>query len=177
MNWQLTLILLLFLGIAGCDDPDKPGKTDTSGTTTIDNTLYGTTNYYAIGFNFAAAEKVSSLAKPAPDLLIELGGTLDLFILQTGAGLNGFFLQGEYSDETKAKQAFDNLEAPVVTQWEDWANPVRPNQVWVYRSADEHYAKIRIFSTFSETRTPQDYAECTFEWVYQPDGSLTFPGE
>ena len=176
MNRQLTVILLLFLAIGGCNDPDKPDKTDTSGVTTIDNTLYGTANYYAIGFNFAAAGKVSSLARPAPDLLIELGGILDLFILQTGAGLNGFHLQGEYEDETAAINAFDNLTAPSVTQWEEWANPVKPNQVWVYRSADEHYAKIRIISTFSETRTPRDYAECSFEWVYQPDGSLTFPG-
>jgi len=177
MNRQLTIILLLFLAIGGCDDPDKPGKTDTSGIDTIDNTLYGTTNYYAIGFNFASAEKVSSLARPAPDLMIELGGSLDPFILQTGAGLNGFWLQGEYGDETAAKQAFINLKAPVVSGWEDWANPVKPHQVWVYRSADEHYVKIRIVSTFSEVRTPRNYAECTFEWVYQPDGSLTFPGK
>lgn len=177
MKRQLTVILLLFLAIAGCDDPDNPGKIATSGTVTIDNTLYGTTNYNAIGFNFAAAEKVSSLARPAPDLLLELGGALDPFILQTGTGLNGFYLQGEYGDEAAARQAFENLKAPVVSGWEEWANPVRPHQVWVYRSADEHYAKIRIVSTFSEERTPRNYAECTFEWVYQPDGSLTFPGK
>ena len=57
MNKQLTVILFLFLFLAGCDDPDKPGNTDTSGIDTIDNTLYGTTNYYAIGFNFATAKK------------------------------------------------------------------------------------------------------------------------
>lgn len=175
MNRQLTVILLLFLAIAGCDDKEKPGEIVTSGTVTIDNALFGTANYYAIGFNFAAAKKVSSLSSPAPDLLVELGGSLDPFILQTGAGLNGFYLQGEYGDETAAKQAFINLKAPVVSAWEEWANPVKPNQVWVYRSADEHYAKIRIVSTFSEVRTPRNYAECTFEWVYQPDGSLTFP--
>ncbi len=106
-----------------------------------------------------------------------MGGSLSIFILQTGAGLNGFYLAGEYADEATARQAFNNLTAPVVTQWEEWANPVKPNQVWVYRSADEHYAKIRIASVFSESRSPRNYAECTLEWVYQPDGSLTFPGK
>ncbi len=162
---------------AGCDDSDDPGNKKTSGTVTIDNTLYGTGPYYAIGFNFSTAAKVSSLSTPAPDITLDLGGSLSVFILQTGSGLNGFFLEGEYADEATAKQAFASLTAPLVTVWADWANPVKPNQVWVYRSADEHYAKIRIVSVYSETRTPRDYAECTFEWVYQPDGSLTFPGK
>lgn len=177
MKRQLILIMLLFLFIAGCDDSDKPGNIKTSGTVTIDNSIYPTGNYYySIGFNFSKAEKVPSNGSPKPDIILNNEG-LSVFILQTNSGLNGFYLVGEYVDEATAKQAFDNLTAPVVTQWEDWANPVRPDQIWIYRSADEHYAKIRIISTFSETRNSIDYAECTFGWVYQPDGSLTFPGK
>jgi len=177
MNNRLVAILFLTLFFTGCDNMDKPGKTLTSGTETIDNSLFGTGPYYAMGFNFATAEKVSSLHSPKPDLILELGGTLDIFILQTGTGLNGFFLKGEYADAASASQAFNNLTAFSVSDWLEWANPVKPNQVWIYRSADEHYAKIRIISTSSEDLNPRDYAECSFEWVYQPDGSLTFPGK
>jgi hypothetical protein len=66
--------------------------------------------------------------------------------------------------------------------WTDFADPVKPNQVWIYRSQGEKYAKIRIISTVNERRKDTsalrdsvDYAECTFEWVYQPDGTITFP--
>ena len=55
------------------------------------------------------------------------------------------------------------------------ADPVIANQVWVYRTGTETYAKIRIISTVNETRDDLPYGECTFEWVYQPDGSTTFP--
>jgi hypothetical protein len=177
MKRHLIAILLMLLPLTGCDDSNKPGNVKTSGTETIDNSIYPIGNdYYSIGFNFSLAKKVSSRDTPKPDIILNNEG-LSVFILQTNSGLNGFFLAGEYADAASAKQAFDNLTAPVVSGWAEWANPVIPNQVWVYRSADEHYAKIRIISTFSEERTPIDYAECTFEWVYQPDGTLAFPGK
>ena len=175
MKQSIAAIFSLMLILTGCDGDDKSPKY--SGTVTIDNSLYGTGPYYAIGFNFALAEKISSTSTPKPDVILESGGSPDLYILQTQPGINGFSLAGEYSDETAARQAFNSLTSPVVNNWEDWANPVKENQVWVYRSATEHYAKIRIISTFSEERDSRIYAECTFEWVYQPDGSLTFPGK
>jgi hypothetical protein len=111
-----------------------------------------------------------------PDSIFLLPKKLHHFRHQN-AGLNGFFLEGEYNDAASAELAFDNLTEPLVNDWAEWANPVKTNQVWVYRSADEHYAKLRIIATFSEARDPRDFASCTFEWVYQPDGSLTFPGK
>jgi hypothetical protein len=54
---------------------------------------------------------------------------------------------------------------------------IRNNQIWIYRSGSENYSKFRIISTKSEPGNMRDYAECTFEWVYQPDGTLTFPGK
>ena len=175
---RLLILLLPFIIIAGgCDETGKAGKIPVTGTVTIENTLYGSELYYTNGFNFAKAEITSSLATPKPDVTIYFDDTQELFILQTEAGLNGFFLQGEYADETSAKAAFNNLTAHSVSNWEDWANPVRPNQVWLYRSASEHYAKLRIVSVSFTAMDPRDYAECTFEWAYQPDGSKTFPGK
>ena len=88
-----------------------------------------------------------------------------------------FFKIGDYPDETTAQAAFDNLKTVSVTQWQDMADPINTNQVWVYKSGTNNYAKIRIVSTINETRQSVPYGECTFQWVYQPDGSSTFPGK
>ena len=37
------------------------------------------------------------------------------------------------------------------------------------------YAKIRIIEVKGELREGIPHAECTFEWVFQSDGSTTFP--
>ena len=174
MKSSLSFILFLLLTFTGCNKTNNPRL---SGTDTIDNLLYGEGPYYAIGFSFSTAEKVSTLKDPGPDITLENDGTLINLILQTDVGLNGFYLAGEYADASAAQQAFDNITSPNVTDWADWAFSIKPNQVWIYRSGTEHYAKFRIISTISETRNSWDYAECTFEWVYQPYGTLTFPGK
>ncbi|MCJ7446475.1 MAG: hypothetical protein MUO72_02160 [Bacteroidales bacterium] len=174
MKRPLSVILLLLLYFTGCNKTDNPKL---SGIDTINNLLYGEGPYYAIGLNFSTAEKVSTLKDPGPDITLENDGTLINLILQTDMGLNAFNLMGEYADAASSQQAFNNLTSPVVTEWADWAFSIKPDQVWIYRSGTEHYAKIRIISTISETRNSRDYAECTFEWVYQPDGTLTFPGK
>src|SRR4030042_589568 len=147
----------------------------TSGTITIDNILafdQASQAYFAYGLLFSEAEKVSTLDNPPPDITVDSDGT-NLF-LQTNNYKNSFYKSGEYPDEASAKEAFNSLTEMNVTQWLGLALPIKSNQVWIYRSGTEHYAKIRIISTVSEVRDSRDFAECTFEWVYQPDGSLTF---
>ncbi len=150
----------------------------TSGTVKIDNIIsYNATiqDYYVYGFLFSKAELVSTHDNPPPDITVDSDGT-NLFF-QARNYKNSFYKAGEFADAAAAEQAFVNLTEPVVSNWTEWANPVKPNQVWIYRSGSEHYAKLRIISIVSEVRENRDYAECTFEWVYQPDGSLTFPGK
>lgn len=154
----------------------KEDTIPTSGTATIDNILsYNALSqaYYAFGFLFSEAEKVSTLNTPKPDITVDSDGN-NLF-LQANNFRNSFYKYGDYGTEDMAKDAFDKLTEAAVTQWAAMASSLKPHQVWIYRSGSEHYAKIRIISTVSEVRDNRDYGECTFEWVYQPDGSLTFP--
>lgn len=151
----------------------KEDKIPVSGVVTIDNTTALSQTYYVFGFLFSQAKVVSTLDNPPPDITVDSDGT-NLFF-QTNNLKDSFFLFGEYESAAYAEEAFDNLTTAEVTQWAGLAYPVAPCQVWIYRSGSEHYAKIRIISTFSELRDNRDFAECTFEWVYQPDGSLTFP--
>jgi hypothetical protein len=76
-----------------------------------------------------------------------------------------------------AQSAFDNLKSVSVTQWYDMADSVNANEIWIYKSGTDDYTKFRIISTVNETRQSVAYGECTFQWVYQPDGSLTFPAK
>ena len=167
------LFMLLSLSV-GCS---KKNSTKTSGTVTIDNILYGSGPYYALGFSFSRAKEISTLSNPEPDVTINNDGTLLNLILQTNNFGNSFYKFGEYQDAGDAKAAFNSLTSVSVQDWVVWADFLKPDQIWIFRTGDEHYAKIRIISTISETRGTWNYAECTFEWAYQPDGSLTFPGK
>ncbi len=153
----------------------KDKNPPTSGIATINNTREFSTTYYVYGFLFREAKLVSTLEKPPPDITVDTDGTDLLF--QANNLKDSFYKFGEYNDGTSAKTAFDNLTTANVTQWDGLAYPIRPHQVWIYRSGTEHYAKIRIISIIAEVRSGNNYAECTFEWVYQPDGTPTFPGK
>ena len=167
---MIVLVCLLFPVSCGKDD-----VISTSGTITIDNTTYLSQTYYVYGFLFSEAKLVSTLSKPDPDITVISDGTYLYF--QTTSLYNSFFKVGDYNDAASAKTAFDNLVSFTMPQWEALAERIAPNQIWIIRTEDECYAKVRIISTISEVRDGHDYAECTFEWVYQPDGTLTFPGK
>ena len=174
MNKGCAILLILAIFSHSCKKDDT---IPTSGTAKINNILtYNSTQqaYFAYGFLFSKAELVSTIGN-SPDITVDSDGT-NLF-LQASNLKNSFYKYGEYSDEASAIQAFKDLDEVNVTQWLEWASSIKQNQVWIYRSGSEHYAKIRIISIKAEVRDNRDYAECTFEWVYQPDGSSTFPAE
>jgi hypothetical protein len=174
MKRSLIIISLLVFLVAGCK---RNNSIKTSGIVTIDNTIYGATNYYVLGFTFSLNEKLSSHRNPAPDLTVDNDGTLGNVRLLTNNFSDSFFNAGKYASASAAETAFINLTSPVVTQWAVWADSIKPNQIWIFRTGDEYYAKMRIISVESERRESRNYSGCTFEWVYQPDGSLTFPGK
>jgi hypothetical protein len=172
------LILSIFLAalfISGCKKDNSPAG---SGTVTIDNTTYQSTTYYLYGFSFFQAKKVSTLEDPGPDITVYVNADTppDTWLYLQANNLNPSFSKiGDFPDAESASTAFDDLKTVGNYSWSDLAQPIIPNQVWVYRSGTQTYAKIRIISTVNETRDNLPYGECTFEWVYQPDGSTTFP--
>jgi hypothetical protein len=175
MRKSLFFILLFsFLMQVSCNKDDTP---ETAGTVTINNTRTLGQTYYVYGFLFSAAKIVSTLENPPPDITIDSDGTN--LLLQANNLNNSFYKAGEYNDASSAETAYDNLKSATVSQseWEGLAYPLKAHQIWIYRSGTSHYAKFRIISTISEIRSGKDYAECTFEWEYQPDGTLTFPGK
>lgn len=149
----------------------------TSGTATIDNIVYSGTTYFSYGFLFSEAKLSSTESAKGYDIVLFVNSDTPArrLTFQTNNFKPSFFKVGEFADEAAAITAFDNLKNVSVTTWTDMADPVLPNQVWLYRSGTEKYAKIRIKSTKNELISSIPYGECTFQWVYQPDGSATFP--
>ncbi|MEI8225409.1 MAG: hypothetical protein WCG82_05730 [Bacteroidota bacterium] len=176
MKRSFFILLIILTILSGCRKDDTPR---TSGTETIDNTLYGTGPYYANGFSFSKAKKVSTLDNMDYDITINVNidNPVSRLILQANNLENSFYKIGDYPAAASAVSAFNNLKTVGAYQWEGMADPINANQVWVYRTGSEQYAKIRIVSTKNEIRNNLPYGECTFEWFYQPDGSLTFPGK
>lgn len=167
------MLLSLFLQVS-CRKDDTP---DTSGIATIDNTRTLGQTYYVYGFLFSKGIKVSTLDSPPPDITVDSDGTNVLFMADNYK--DSFYKAGEYNDASSAENAFNNLKSTTVseTDWAGMASPVKVNQIWIYRSGTEHYVKIRIITVIAEIRAGNPYAECKFQWVYQPDGTLTFPGK
>ena len=176
MKRYLVILIILILTSSGCT---KDEKTRTSGTDTIDNTQYSATTWFAYGFTFSEAKLVPTYPNPGPDitLYVNIDNSPFRLTLQANNLKPSFHKVGEYSDEAAAKTAFENLKEVSTDQWDEMADPINNNQVWIYRSGTECYAKIRIVSTVNEIREGVNYGECTFQWVYQPDGSSTFPGK
>ena len=175
MRKRHLIILIFFSILPGCK---KTETTRTSGTDTIENTVYqNSQSYYAFGFSFSKAKKISNLLNPGPDitLVVNNENTVSRLTLQTNNLDPSFYKVGDYQDETSAISAFKSLKTVNASSWQDMADPVNANQVWIYKSGDGYYTKLRIASIINEIRNSLPYGECTFEWVYQPDGSLTFP--
>ena len=173
-NCLFFILLFSFAFLSSCKK-DEPAAT--KGTVTIDNTTTLGQTYYVYGFLFSEARKASTADNPPPDITIDSDGTN--LVLQANNLKDSFYKAGEHTDAASAKTAYDNLKSAEATQliWEGIGTPVKANQIWIYRSGTNHYAKFRIISTRTEPGQVKPFAECTFEWEYQPDGTLTFPGK
>lgn len=176
MKRQAFILLAVISIFSGCT---KKESTRTSGIDTIDNTTLYSTTYYQYGFYFPGAKLLATTSNPGPDITLFVNdetGTPRL-TLQSDNLNPSFFKVGDYADAATAQTAFDNLKTVSVTTWADMADPINANQVWIYKSGTENYTKFRIVSIVNETRQSVAYGECTFQWVYQPNGSSTFPGK
>jgi len=174
---KYILLLVLASLLAACSKEDP---IPTAGTVTIDSQSMGDPVYYKIGFTFATATLTRSTSTPKPDITVF--ASPDLWGNYTGAYFAAdtfhpsFSLYGDYTSPSESQTAFSALlEVPAGAVWTDLADDLAINQIWIIRTADEKYAKIRIVTLEGKTSATQVYAECKFDWVFQPDGTTIFP--
>jgi hypothetical protein len=177
-QWFIPALAVMLL-LAGCGRDDQK----TSGTITLTNELYGETIYYSLGLSFKQAGAISSLTTPGPDLFLEAGSLAEGNPVEPFLSANtlepSYAFMGEYMTESEAVNAFAALTdasalSPVLS-FIDLAAPLRKNQIWVVRTRDDTFAKIRIIEVVLDTGANPDFASCRLEWVWQPDGTATFP--
>lgn len=169
LGYSLLFIIVI---LSGCK---KDVRVRTTGTDTIDNVRHLTTTWFTYGFSFSTGKLISTETTPKPDITVDTLTTARPNVYLQGS-INTFFAKiGDYPDENSAKAAFDGLKSVSVTNWQDWANPILPNQVWVFKSGSDLYTKFRIITIIQRRDQGIPVTEITFQWVHQPDGSLTFP--
>jgi hypothetical protein len=176
---RIYLIVFILLFTVSACKKDK-GSSD-AGTITINNELIDAhTNPYIYGFSVNTGMKVSTLNSPKDVITIQeddLNMVVRKLFFTCENQFESFFRYGDYNDQATAKTAFDNLKTFTASAWTFTGDSIKPNQIWLFRTTETKYAKIRVINTFTEIRAGMvfPYAECTFEWVFQPDGTSIFP--
>jgi len=178
--WLIPVLALALLA-GGCNRDDQ----QLSGTITLTNELYdGDPYYYALGLSFDEAKAVPTLPdQERADITLMAGtipgGTTVEPFLSANTLEPAFAFMGEYATESEAVTAFraltDASSLSSVLSFLDLAAPLKKNQVWVVRTRDHTFAKLRIIDVVLDTAPNPDFASCRLEWVWQPDGTATFP--
>lgn len=172
---QVVALMMMFTGCGGNDH-------ETSGTITLSSELYdGGSYYYAMGLSFDEAGEVPTLPDQYRADIILGAGQIDsgpvVAYLTANTYKPPFALAGIYESESLAKSAFSELKSVGSYSWVEFAAPLAANQIWVVKRRDSKYAKLRIISVTLDTSVTPAAATCSLEWVWQPDGSSTFPAK
>ncbi|MFO7574728.1 MAG: hypothetical protein R6W67_06185 [Bacteroidales bacterium] len=180
MNRISIILLFGLLALVSC----KREEDNRKGEAVIDNRLYESElSYYAMGFHFVTASLTRTDGSPFPDITLiaetGAGGVITSVVFNGPPALNSFpfSLYGSYQNENAAVAAFDDIKSFEVSDftWSELGRLVAENQIWLYRSTESRYAKLVVLEVITEERDGLPYAECSFRWVYQPDGTATFP--
>jgi hypothetical protein len=177
MKLWLIPALAVMLFFAGCGGDDQ----QTSGTITLTNELYdGGSYYYALGLSFDEAKEVPTLPDAYRADITLMAGAVNsggpvLPFLSSNTLDPPFALVSNHLTAAESENAFNALKTVGNYTWIDLAAPISTNQIWVVKTRDAKYAKLRIVSLTLDTSVSPAFAACKLEWVWQPDGSATFP--
>ena len=173
----LFSVLLLF-AFSGCEKEEDP-VTSGEATLTSDRVLEGST-YSIYGFSFEQGMVIKY--NPAgtgtiPDffiLPITDGGQPSGALLDTPNQSKSFSLTAEFSDPLVALQYFNYYKNVIDSNYVFLANPLEENQVWTFRTNSDKFGKILMKEVKALVKNNENYAETTFLWEYQPNGSMEF---
>jgi len=175
---HITALALMLL-LAGCGGD----KQKTSGTIILSSELYDSGSYYyAMGLSFDEAGEVPTLPDQyRADITLQVGpitsGGPLMAYLSANTLESPFARVSLHITAAEAEKAFKELTSVGYYTWIDIAAPLTANQVWVVKTRDAKYAKMRIISVNINSSVNPAVATCTLEWVWQPDGSTSFPAK
>lgn len=179
---KILIITLSLFVIAACSKDEESAKTN--GEVVLSSQIMGdATNYYVEGFSFENAKKVNYNLTSAtiPDLVLE--NSLDISGDVTGANLaspqneTAFFKAGEFATLQEAEIFFNNLAEAGTNVYAPTANNIAANQVYIFQSRSNKFAKILIKEYKLVPGVMNDHVQATIDWVYQPNGEKLFAGK
>jgi len=178
-----VFLWIIGLMVASCSKKDEP--VPVSGTVTLDSRMYfnsETQNYYMYGFDFDLANKVKyerMVSGAGTDLVLSalpgVGEGPEGGYFTSPHNEEAFYLAGSFGSSEDAGDFYHSLQSFALPVFDEWANPVLPDQVWIIQTKEMTYAKLWIRSVEVAGPSGDEYVECSFEWTYQPDGSMFFP--
>ena len=175
--WLIPALALLLL-LAGCEKKDQQ---KVSGMITLTNELFSADSYYyALGLSFDEAKAVPTLPDQYRADISLMAGPVStagpvVAILTVNTLKPSFALMGAYGSAGEAKSAFNGLQTVGSVSYVDLAAPLEANQIWIVRTRDFKFAKIRIIEVVINADANPAFASCKLEWVWQPDGTAIFP--
>lgn len=167
--------------VSGCEE-DNPPRTTGEVTITSELILEGAT-YTFNGFSFELGKVIyynPQSSQKTPDLVVtpDNSGEEIVAILQIWNNVQEkplMALTGEFADWNSAEDFFDNYKQIADSlSYTSWANPTLENQVWIVKILSGNYGKILIKNIVTYLSGTKPYAEITFKWVYQPNGTKIF---
>ncbi|RLD36677.1 MAG: hypothetical protein DRI73_00225 [Bacteroidetes bacterium] len=180
MKKTIFILILAAIIINGCNKNDND---KTSGENSLNSELILSGQTYSIqGFSFESGSVI--LYNPASSTSIP-----DIFALpdtdpqnnevtaylDTENPFESFALAGTFPTSGEALDFYNNYKEVKVSTYVSFAKPVLENQVWVFKTRNNKYAKMLIMKVNTSIKNQEPYAEVTFKWAYQPDGSTIFP--
>lgn len=181
INKIIITSLVLILGFAGCKK-DEPSII-TSGTATLTSTLVqeeSTYSYFGFSFEKGGVSKYNpETSTEWPDIVITpiqepSGDVTGAYLDSPNIIENSFNLTAEFDVESSATEFFNNYKTVNVTTYTKLAKPILKYQVWTFKTSNKLFAKLLIVDVQTDLKNNTPYAETTFKWVYQPDGSNEF---
>jgi len=104
----------------------------------------------------------------------EAGGQPDGALLDSPNQNKSFSLTAEFRDSSLALQYFNYYNNIIDSNYVSLANPLEKNQVWTFRTSANKFGKILIKDVKAFVKDTENYAETTFLWEFQPNGTSKF---
>lgn len=176
MKTKLLIYIFIFSLCVACSKDDE--KVKTSGEVTLSSQLITSGSTYVVeGFSLEQAKKITFTltATPIPDLILENNLAVEGANLTSPQNDEAFFKVGDFTNSQEAEAAFSGLTEAGDHSYTPTAPEIKANQVYIFKTRGDKYAKLLIKNYNLNTSGPQSFVEATIRWVYQPDGEKTFP--
>lgn len=177
-----SLLILCLLTFFSCKKDN--GKPATSGDIEITSEKHSNgTTYYVDGFSLSSASTIQytiGVTSAIPDLILneiidQYGTPIEVY-MSSPSNYQAFKLYGTYADDILANNAFNNYLTVTETQFSDKTASLIPYLIYTYKSSDGKYAKLLIHKVeFMQRSGLPSYFKVSVKWVFQPDGTTTFP--